>query len=164
MEEQYTWEEESIMDNRIMNQLRETGHQLHHLSEGRASQKKILILLSKSGPLTQRELTERLRVQPASSSEILTKMEQSEWILRSPSEEDRRTMDVSLTEMGKQAAAEAEKQGREVRRDMLSCLSREEKEALLPILEKLNQSWRNRSRARPESHRPHFHPEKEGKE
>ena len=163
MEEQYTWEEESIRDARIMNQLRETGHRLHHLSEGRASQKNILILLSKTGPLTQRELTERLRVQPASSSEILTKMEQSGWICRQPSEEDRRTMDVSLTDTGMQAAAEAEKQVQEVQRDMLSCLSGEEKAVLLPILEKLNQSWRNKPRTRPESHRTHSHTEqKEG--
>ena len=129
------------IDERLLWNLGDAGHVIYHRSEERSSQKRILILLSKTGVITQRELTERLRVQSASSSEILTKMEQSGWICRTENGKDRRTMDVALTPEGEREAAAAEEQIKAAHREMFACLEEEEKESLLVILEKLNREW-----------------------
>lgn len=65
------------MEEKLLHNLRNAGHMIRNLSEGRASQKRILVLLNKSGVVTQRALTKTLHVQSASSSEILTKMEEA---------------------------------------------------------------------------------------
>ena len=131
----------TAVDEKLLWNLADIGHVIYHLSEGRSSQKKILILLSKNGKITQRELTERLRVQSASSSEILMKMERAGWIARTPGETDRRTMDVVLTERGMEEAAAAKEHIEAAHREMFSCLTDAEKESFLTVLEKLNAEW-----------------------
>lgn len=129
------------MEEKLLHNLRNAGHMIRNLSEGRASQKRILVLLNKSGVVTQRALTKTLHVQSASSSEILTKMEEAGLILRTPNEEDRRTMDISLTEAGRNEAEAAAKEIAALRKEMFTCLNEEEKTILLSLLEKLNGEW-----------------------
>lgn len=121
---------------------------IRNLSEGRASQKRILIMLNKAGVMTQRTLTKTLRVQSASSSEILTKLEEAGLIRRTPNEEDRRTMDVSLTEAGRKEAETAAEQVAALRKEMFDCLTAEEKKVLAALLERLNSEWESRYRER----------------
>ena len=92
-----------INDKLIMN-LRDLGHIMRFLYEGKASQKRILIILNELGIMTQRDLTEHLGVQPGSASEILSKLENAGLIIRSQNETDRRTTDVSLTDTGRELA------------------------------------------------------------
>ena len=54
-------------NDRIIN-LRDLGHVMRGLSEGRGSQQRVLIVLSKiSGAISQRDPTERLGIQPGSA-------------------------------------------------------------------------------------------------
>lgn len=131
------------MEEKLLQNLRNAGHMIRNLSEGRASQKRILVLLDQTGVITQRELTKKLRVQSASSSEILTKMEEAGLILRALNQEDRRTMDLSLTQAGKKEAEAAKKEIAALRKEMFTCLNEEEKKTLLALLEKLNGEWDN---------------------
>lgn len=132
----------------IMN-LRDLGHHIWFLSEGRAGQKRILILLLETGVITQRALTEKLRVQPGSVSEVIGKLEAAGLILRTPSAQDRRTTDIQLTEEGR-IQAEIAAAGRKTRyQEMLSCLSLEEKTELLALTEKLVRDWSSRYRDQP---------------
>ena len=62
-------------------------------------------------------------------------------ITRTPSETDRRTTDVQLTETGKAAAEEAKNNREQRHKQMFSCLTAEEKDLLLSLLEKVNDSW-----------------------
>ena len=62
-------------------------------------------------------------------------------LIRTPSENDRRTTDVQLTEKGKNAAQEARIQREERHIQMFACLSDEEKSVLLSLLEKVNAAW-----------------------
>lgn len=131
-------------DNKLIINLRDLGHMLRFLFEGKGSQKRILILLSETGGMTQRELTEKLGIQSGSVSEVLGKLESAGLIRRTLSEADRRTTDIRLTFAGQDQAEEAVEKRRQRHKEMFSCLSREEKETLLRLLEKLNEDWDSR--------------------
>lgn len=133
--------EQQDIDSKLLWNLRDLGHALHHQSEGKGSQKRILLILEELGAVAQSDLTRRLGIQPGSASEVLGKLEGAGLILRKPSETDRRTTEVTLTEAGKEKAAEAKVQGDQRHSTLFSGLTGEEKETLLPLLEKLNAAW-----------------------
>ena len=132
------------IQQKLLWNLRDLGKTLHGMSEGRASQKRILVVLLRSGGMTQQELTERLEVRPGSASEVIGKLEGAGLLLRTPSSADRRTADVHLTEAGERAARAAEEERRQRRDVMFSCLTEEEKETLLGLLERLSGHWEER--------------------
>lgn len=128
-------------NNKLIWNFRDIGHTMRQISEGRGSQKRILILLRETEGMTQKELTARLGVQPGSASEVLNKLEQAGMILRTPSETDHRTMDIRLTPDGKALAKEASAKRAERHEQMFAVLSDEEKDTLLALLEKVNAHW-----------------------
>ena len=121
--------------------LRDVSHILRQLYEGKGSQARILIVLGESGPITQRKLTELLGIQPGSASEVIAKLERAGLIHRSPSQHDRRTVDISLTEEGMRQSLEARQQRIRRHTEMFECLSDEEKQQLLLLLNKLGDDW-----------------------
>lgn len=150
-----------INDKLIIN-LRDISHTMRFLYEGKGSQKRILIVLSeRDGSITQRELTKRLGIQPGSASEVIAKLESEGYVMRIPNETDRRTIDVTLTEAGKSAAAQARGERDDRHEQMFSCLSEEEKGQLLSLLEKVHEDWEKRYQDRKEpghhhgGHGPH---------
>lgn len=150
----------SDINNKLILNLRDLGHMIRFLYEGKGSQKRILILLHETGSMTQRELTERIGIQPGSASEVIGKLESAGLILRTPSETDRRTSDIRLTPEGLIQAEEAARQ-REIRhQDMFSHLTAEEKDTLFTLTEKLNADWDKRYR---EYDKGHEHPKMHGK-
>lgn len=132
------------MNDKLIINLRDLGHVMRFLYEGKASQKRILIILNESETITQRDLTERLGIQPGSASEILSKLEGAGLIIRTQNEADRRTTDVCLTDAGRELATEALSQRRKRHEEMFSCLSEEEKQELLSLLERVCADWRAR--------------------
>lgn len=134
-----------INDKLIIN-LRDLSHIMRSLYEGKGSQRRVLIILNETGRITQRELTERLGIQPGSASEVIAKLEDSGYITRTPSETDRRTADIELTQTGKISAQEAAEQRNKRHEEMFSCLSDDEKNSLLLLLEKVNKDWEERYR------------------
>lgn len=132
-----------INDALIIN-LRNLSHIMHRLYEGKGSQKRILILLNQSGPVTQRELTRWLGIQPGSASEVIAKLELAGLLVRTPSPADRRTTELSLTDAGKEHAAQAAGQRSLRHRQMFSCLTEEEKQTLLALTDKVYASWKAR--------------------
>ena len=142
-------------DNKLIMNLRDLGHMLRFLFEGKGSQKRILIILNETGEITQRKLTEKIGIQPGSASEVIGKLENAGLIKRSPSETDRRTTNVQLTETGRLQAEEAVEQRKTRHQEMFSCLSEEEKNTLLELLEKLNGDWDNRYHDKNKEHGHH---------
>ena len=132
---------ETGIHGRLVSNLREIGHTLRAVSEGKGSQKRILVVLSQSGAITQSELTERLGIQPGSASEVLGKLEAAGLITRAQSEADKRTTDVRLTEAGEAAAKEAYAQRMARNAQMFAFLSEQEKASLLALLERVNEAW-----------------------
>ena len=129
------------LNNKLIRNLRDTGRTMRRTSEGRGSQKRVLIVLLENGRITQKALTERLGIQPGSASEVIGKLEAAGMLCRAPSEDDRRTSDIVLTDAGRAAAEEAAAQRRARHEDMFACLDDREKAALLGLLERLNDSW-----------------------
>jgi len=150
----------NINDKLIIN-LRDISHTMRFLYEGKGSQARILIVLHEiGGSITQRELTQRLGIQPGSVSEVIAKLESADCIKRTPNETDRRTVDVELTEEGKVLAVEASKQRASRHEQMFSMLSDDEKKQLLYLLEKINKDWEKRYQDSGETkhhHRGHGH-------
>ena len=131
-------------NKKLIINLRDISHIMRMQYEGKASQKRILIILSETGTITQKELTERLGIQPGSASEILSKLENAALITRTPNETDHRTIDIQLTDEGAELAFEAAEQRRHRHEEMFSCLSQVEKETLLSLLEKIHTDWESR--------------------
>ncbi len=134
-----------VNEKLIMN-LRDIHMTMRALYEGKGSCTRVLIVLEKTGPITQKALTERLEIQPGSVSDVLGKMEAAGLVTRTASEEDQRTADVCLTPEGRRQAAEAAEQRRQRHEAMFSSLSPEEKETLIGLLEKVNADWETRYR------------------
>ena len=134
------------IDNKLIMNLRDLGHMNRFHFDGKGSQKRILTILNEVGIITQRELTERIGVQPGSASEVIAKLEDAGLIERTQSTTDRRTTDIQLTEAGKIQAEEAIQQRIERHQEMFSCLAAEEKEIFLSLLERVNSDWQHRYR------------------
>ena len=130
-------------DGKLQVMIRELGHASRFHFDGKGGQGRILRILTESGTMTQRELTERLGIQPGSASEVIGKLEKAGLIARTASEADRRTADIRLTENGRTHAAEQAEHRLDRNREMFASLTEEEKETLLALLEKLNMSWAN---------------------
>ncbi|MGN1343914.1 MAG: MarR family winged helix-turn-helix transcriptional regulator [Traorella sp.] len=129
---------------KLVHNFREICHVIHHHSQGKGSQQRILIILNETNEISQKDLTERLGIQPGSASEVLSKLENASLIQRQSNEEDRRTAMISLTEKGKEEAKMALKNRNNLYEEMFTCLNSEEKEQLLSLLEKINADWREK--------------------
>ncbi len=144
-------------NGKLIINLRDIGHMMRGLYEGRGSQQRVLIVLSEmGGAVTQRMLTERLQIQSGSASEVIGKLESAGYIDRTVSEADRRNVEVTLTEKGREAAEEAKRQRALRHEEMFLCLTKTEKEELLVLLEKLSSDWKSRFPS-PDSHFEHKH-------
>ena len=128
-------------NDKLIWNFRDIGHTMRQTYEGKGSQKRILIVLDEAGVITQSQLTQQLGIQPCSASEVLGKLEGAGMITRTPSETDRRTTNVQLTGAGKAAAEEAKRKRAQRHEQMFSCFTKEEKDQLLALLEKVNDSW-----------------------
>ena len=152
------------INGRLVISLRDISHTMRSLYEGRGSQKRVLIVLSGTGTITQRELTQRLGIQPGSASEVIAKLESAGLVERSASEEDRRTANISLTGEGRRQAGAALEQRRQRHEEMFSALTQEEKERLLSLLEKVNSDWQARYGGREEPFGGRRHGHRRGRE
>ncbi|MGN0351725.1 MAG: MarR family winged helix-turn-helix transcriptional regulator [Roseburia sp.] len=139
--------EKSIEKALILN-LRDLGHTVRNLYEGKGSQKRVLILLKESEGMTQAQLTERLGIRQGSASEVIRKLDQAGFIRRTKNKSDKRTVDIHLTEEGQEAAESAVQQRKQRHKEMFACLTEQEKEELLHLTEKLNRDWEQRYSSR----------------
>lgn len=129
------------VNDKILLNIRDLEQKIHFLYEGKKSQRRVLILLRDTNGITQRELTEMLKIKPASMSEVLSKLTAKGYVSRVPSSIDKRTMVISLTEEGKEIADQAFEYRSLRIVELLSGLDDEEKDVLLSLLEKVNTPW-----------------------
>lgn len=133
-------------NNKIIRNFWDISQTMRRISEGKGSQKRILMILKENGTISQRELTGYLGIQPGSASEVIGKLETAGLIVRTPSATDRRTADICLTEAGLTAASDAYAKRERRHENMFCCLSEEEKQTLLGLLEKINAAWKQQYR------------------
>ena len=118
--------------------LHKCGRTMFFHSKKAVQQTEVLKLL-KDGPISQKDIQERLGVQPATVSELISKLETKGLVTRERSETDRRVVVLSLTEAGKHSVNKRENE--QVEKEIVICLDEQEQEQLIALLEKLNEGF-----------------------
>ncbi|RGC50336.1 MarR family transcriptional regulator [Coprococcus catus] len=142
---------EESLDEQLVNAILDVGRDIRRLFEGKESQSRILMILRLHGAVTQKVLIQILHIQPGSASEILKKMEKAGLIIRVPNEMNRRASDIVLTRQGRSVSEKLIEQRRGRYREMMACLSEDEKVSLFSMLDRMKEDWQHRFRAVPES-------------
>ena len=104
-------------------------------------QGRLLILLYLHGALTQRELIELTGRRSATLSEQLDGMEKGGLIRRRKNEQDKRNVDVELTEQGKKAALEAFRNRQAYADELFGRMPQRKKQQLAGLLDSLLHTW-----------------------
>lgn len=118
------------------------AHILKRRVGSKASRHLILSILDQEGSVSQREIQSRLGIQAGSLSEILSRMEDRGLLVREPSEEDRRTTVLRITEKGRQENALPSGPSDEELFRMLSLQERSEmKQSFRKIIE-AHENWK----------------------
>lgn len=128
-------------DIELLRKMRRCGHLLYHRYSFNQSQNRILLLLHRKGPMTQKDLLEQMHIQPGSLSEVVSKVENCGLIERKRAERDRRVWELQLTEKGRNQAITFEQQRETMAEKLFSVLTPEQKEEFGEILSTLLQNW-----------------------
>lgn len=102
-------------------------------------QERVLQLLLRHGGSSQKDLASRLRIRPASLSEVLSRLEEKGLVIKEQDPADRRRNSYSLTAVGQGIAEQLKDQRRNQGATVFEVLSSEEKAQLAQILTKLDQ-------------------------
>jgi DNA-binding MarR family transcriptional regulator len=130
-------------------------HQQNHTQHGpmgdpRRGQGRVLAILKMKPEISQKELSYLLDMRPQSLGELLSKLEKNGYIKRTPSETDRRVMNIELTQEGTEATEQ------EFSFDKLfECLEEEEQKNLSNYLSRIIQVLE--SELGEEQQERHFH-------
>ncbi len=130
-----------LSDMELMRQMRRCNHLLYHKFSLNFSQNRILSVLNREGPMTQKALMCQMQIQPGSLSEVLSKVEGAGLVERRRCEDDRRNFEIRLTEEGVKQAEAFERDRRDMAQLLFEPLSQPEKEQLMDILMKLHDHW-----------------------
>ncbi|MBQ6294069.1 MAG: MarR family transcriptional regulator [Lachnospiraceae bacterium] len=99
---------------------------------------RLLVLIGQSeGGIRQKDLLEKVHIGAPAMSELINKLEDDGYIVRTVDPDDRRATLLSLTEKGEARAAEVEDERALRFKSAFAALSDEEKETLSAILDKL---------------------------
>jgi DNA-binding MarR family transcriptional regulator len=96
-----------------------------------------LFLLLKGGAATVATLARDLNVDPGAATRMLDRLEKKGFVCRCRSTEDRRVVNVSLTDAGRQVAGEVPKVLSQVLNEHLAGFSHEEWQTLLLLLRRM---------------------------
>lgn len=105
------------------------------MGDPRRGQGRVLAILKMKPEISQKDLSYLLDMRPQSLGEILSKLEKNGYITRTPSETDRRVMNIKLTKEGTEAT---ETMDQDFSFDKLfECLSEEEQKNLSSYLSRI---------------------------
>lgn len=138
-------------------------HQQNHMHFGpmgdpRKGQGRILSILKMKPEMSQKELSYLLEMRPQSLGELLSKLEKKGYISRTPSETDRRVMNIKLTKEGEEAV---EASDQEFSFDkVFECLNEDEQQNLSNYLGRILDTLE--SQVEDETSEPDFDPHRGG--
>lgn len=115
-------------------------HERHPHPGAHRGQGRVLALLALREPLRQKDLGYLLGVRSQSLGELLAKLERAGLVRRTPDDNDRRSMQVELTDAGRQAARDA--QDRTGEEDPFAVLTPEQRDQLATLLALVTDSLR----------------------
>ena len=135
---------DNMLELGLITSLRICGRYLYFQAGEKTGQKRILTTLLRFGNKTQRELQRIKDIKSASLSEILAKIEAEGFIARMKSDEDKRQVELRLTEEGRKTAVRYKEEYACMAKELFEDLTDEEKEQLFTLLEKLVKKWADR--------------------
>ena len=141
-----------VQDVELMRQMRRCNHLLYHKFSLNFSQNRILLVLHREGPMTQKALMCKMQIQPGSLSEVLSKVESAGYVERRRCEDDRRNCEIRLTPDGVKQAEAFEKDRQDMAQLLFETLDEQEKQTLFAILTKLHDHWNECTFERRSSH------------
>ncbi len=97
-------------------------------------QETVLIVLERFGPMTQRQLVDRLGIEPPTLSTVARKLEAAGLVARVPSPCDARATIVNLTDRGRELLPEIRRIGRELAETTLAGMDDETVELLMTAI------------------------------
>lgn len=133
-------DELEITDLTLLKLFRRCAHLQHRMGRFHG-QGYLLILLNQHESMTQRELAEITQRRPATLSEQLELMENTGLLTREKDSEDKRSVNIRLTDKGRQLALEAESEREKIAAVLFSDLDIQEKAGLYRTLQKLSALW-----------------------
>lgn len=116
------------------------GHRLYHNSAQGRTQTTVLHALHEGGPTSQKDLQERLGIQPGSMSELITKLETKGLLVRERDAADRRKVLLTLTVAGEAKIVRQEHKSQLPVR--YAGLADAEVDALAALLERVIKGWK----------------------
>jgi DNA-binding MarR family transcriptional regulator len=122
----------------VMHLHHKRAHMLMESSGLHPRQPVTLFLINNNQGLNQRELAEMLKIQPASISVVLQRLEKSGMIERRQDEQDQRITRVYITEQGKQELTVGMKALKALNDEAFANLSQQDKDNLYEILKKIS--------------------------
>ena len=131
---------EDELNLRLLGMMQQISY-LMQTREKRRGRGRLLILLYLYGTLTQRKLIELTGRRSATLSEQLEGMEKDGLIIRSPNEQDKRNVDVALTEQGKAAALKSIGSRQAYANQIFDSLPQQKKQQLAGLLNELLHTW-----------------------
>ena len=104
-------------------------------------QQRVLTVLSRRGPMPQRDLLEEMGLARATLSELLTRLEEKGLVERVRSKTDRRVIVVSLTKKGKAAGEKVVSVESDIADEAFAPLSAAQKDGMKSMLDAVLRSW-----------------------
>ncbi|QRM54856.1 MarR family transcriptional regulator [Sinorhizobium sp. BG8] len=131
----------------ILDELSRVSRKMRALFDARVKERgltlaraRTLLILSRRGALTQRELADELDIETPTLVRLLDGMETQGFIERRSVEGDRRAKQIVMTNHGQSVAAEVSQLASELRTDVLKGISAEEMAAALGVLQKMTEN------------------------
>ncbi len=140
-EEPTMTEKLDVLFRRCANSLGRGHHGRREEGHRGPGQGRIMGMIARHEPISQKELLDMADIRPSSLSEILGKIEGEGYIRRQKDEGDKRSVVISMTDEGRGIVEQTMTARRDYAQALFSCLSLEEQEQLVQLLEKLAASW-----------------------
>ena len=99
-----------------------------------------LYYIAQNKKLSQKDLTNKLNVTPASVSVIVHQMESEGLLIRIPDEKDGRQFNLSLTEKGQSSVSEVKNSWSKIQEEITDGFDESEKATLLRLLQKVEKN------------------------
>lgn len=125
----------------LLSIMEKCGHFLYHRRGGKRGQLRVLRLIYERGEITQKELLEALTLKSGSVSETVKKLENQGYILKTRNKDDKRIINITITEEGKDFLTSRLELHREQEKELFTSLTTEEQEELERLLTKIFKDW-----------------------
>lgn len=133
-------------EERLMLMMSRCGNRINNSNSGHHGKGRILKVLAERGTITQSELQDIIDVRSGSLSEIISKIESMGFITKEKDENDRRKVNISITEKGKEVIELKKEDNKNSSKELFRAISEEEQNQLEFILSKLIKDWKRSSK------------------